>query len=243
MIIELAGIPVEVSLRYGQNEEFLQDYICDRAPAFSLSPADDDLAAALAAFDRQAESDGTPRREYPAAFLERNALHAMLAEKFPEYGVLLMHGSAFAMDGEGIILTAKSGVGKSTHARFWREVYGDRVRMINDDKPLIRFSAEGIRVYGSPWDGKHHLSSNSSVPLRAVAVLHRDTVNHIAAMAKPDAFSAVLRQFYHPYGASAGRAAVELIGRLTREAAFYSLGCTCDASAAVVAKEGILGRG
>jgi serine kinase of HPr protein (carbohydrate metabolism regulator) len=52
-----------------------------------------------------------------------------------DYGVILFHGSALSLDGEGFIFTAKSGVGKSTHAGLYRELYGERVEMINDDKP------------------------------------------------------------------------------------------------------------
>ena len=40
-----------------------------------------------------------------------------------------------------------NGTGKSTHARLWRETFGDRVWMINDDKPLLRIESEGA---GSP---------------------------------------------------------------------------------------------
>ena len=78
------------------------------------------------------------------------------------------------MDGEAYIFTAVSGTGKSTHAMLWREVFGERVRMINDDKPLIRITPEGKAVvYGTPWDGKHHLSKNSAFPLKAICWLTR----------------------------------------------------------------------
>lgn len=50
----------------------------------------------------------------------------------------LFHGSCVAVDGEGYLFAAKSGVGKSTHARLWRELLGDRAVMFSDDEPLIR---------------------------------------------------------------------------------------------------------
>ena len=70
-------------------------------------------------------------------FLENNALHILIADKFLEYNILMLHGSALSMHDEGIIFTAKSGTGKSTHARLWREAFGSKVQMINDDKPMI----------------------------------------------------------------------------------------------------------
>ena len=42
------------------------------------------------------------------------------------YDTILFHGSVIAVDGEGYLFTAKSGTGKSTHARLWRETFGDR---------------------------------------------------------------------------------------------------------------------
>ncbi len=64
-----------------------------------------------------------------------------LAESLLEYGVLLFHGSSVAVDGFGYIFAAQSGTGKSTHARLWRELLGERAVMVNDDK--VRCSTRG----------------------------------------------------------------------------------------------------
>ena len=45
-----------------------------------------------------------------------------------------------------------SGTGKSTHARLWRETFGDRAVMVNDDKPLLRITKDGVIAYGTPWE-------------------------------------------------------------------------------------------
>ncbi len=88
----------------------------------------------------------------------------------PSYDTVLFHGSALAIDGDGYLFTAKSGTGKSTHTRLWRERFGDRVVMINDDKPLLHIDAGSVIAYGTPWNGKHRLGTNASVPLRADCV-------------------------------------------------------------------------
>ena len=67
------------------------------------------------------------------------------------------------------MFTAPSGTGKSTHARLWREAFGERVVMINDDKPLLLVRPEGVTVYGTPFRGKHGLGGDRSAPLRAIA--------------------------------------------------------------------------
>lgn len=102
----------------------------------------------------------------------------MLAAALLYYNILLMHGSALCMDGEAYIFAAPSGTGKSTHARLWREVFGDRVWMINDDKPLVRVEEERAFVFGSPWCGKHKLGCNGSARLKAVVELTTDRNKH-----------------------------------------------------------------
>ena len=83
------------------------------------------------------------------------------------------------MDGAAYLFTAPSGTGKSTHTRLWREVFGDRVWMINDDKPMLRISENLVTAYGTPWNGKHHISRNASAPLKAIVQLNRGKENII----------------------------------------------------------------
>ena len=122
---------------------------------------------------------GKSMQPYDGVYLENMSIQNILSKRLLDYNVLLLHGSALCMDGEAYIFTAPSGTGKSTHVRYWRETFGDRVWMINDDKPMIRMENGKATVYGTPWDGKHHLSRNASAPLKAVVWLKRDKENHI----------------------------------------------------------------
>ena len=81
------------------------------------------------------------------------------------------------LDGEGYLFTALSGTGKSTHARNWRKVFGDRVTMINDDKPLIRRIGDEYYVCGTPWMGKSNIGSNRIAPIKAIFILKRGEEN------------------------------------------------------------------
>ena len=71
-----------------------------------------------------------------------------------DYDGFFFHSSALALDGEGYLFTALSGTGKSTHTRNWRKLFGERVTMINDDKPIIRRIDGRFFVCGTPWMGK-----------------------------------------------------------------------------------------
>ena len=41
------------------------------------------------------------------------------------------------------------------------------------EAPEIRISDSGAIIYGTPWDGKHHLSNNIAVSLKAICILER----------------------------------------------------------------------
>lgn len=239
MLIEIAGVPAEVICRYPENEKFLRDYESDRPPMFTVAPDADDWSRMQAEFDRMDEAEGIPKHRRTDAFLENNAIHALLAEKLVEHNVLLMHGSALCMDGEAYIFTAKSGTGKSTHARLWREVFGDHVWMINDDKPLLRIEVSGVTVWGTPWDGKHHLSRNTSAPLKAIVELNRGTENRIEPLACADAFQVLVKHCFVSDQQVMRRSVFALETELLGQVKFFRLFCNMRPEAALTAWRGM----
>ena len=51
-----------------------------------------------------------------------------------------------SFDGQGIAFAAPSGTGKTTHIKLWQRLYGDRVEIINGDKPLSLCARSLLRV-------------------------------------------------------------------------------------------------
>ena len=237
--IEIAGVPAEIRCRFPENEDFFEDYRTEKEPLFSIEPQEEDLLRSQANFERVAEREGFSPYTPSKAYLENAAIHGLLAEKLTEYQVLLMHGSALCMDGQAYIFTAKSGTGKSTHALLWREVYGDRVWMINDDKPMLKVSGDGVTVYGTPWDGKHRLSRNASAPLKAIVKLERGEQNRIEPLRGADAYVTLFRQCFGSLKPEVGRRIAEMEKQILTTIPFYSLYCNMDPDAARVSYEGM----
>ena len=158
------------------------------------------------------------------------------------YNTFLFHGSAIAVDDKAYLFTAKSGTGKSTHTRLWREYFGERALMVNDDKPLLKVTEDGVRVYGTPWDGKHRLSNNVSVPLKAICILTRDEVNHIEEISLEEAYQMLLQQTYRPSDKGAVIQTLKLLDLLKEHVKFYRLGCNMESDAAKVAYFGMNGE-
>ena len=210
----------------------------DAAPDFAvrITQADIDLERERSA--REDAAEGKPVRQFPDSYLETLAVYRQIAEAMPARDTLLLHGSAVAVDGMGYLFPAKSGTGKSTHPRLWRELLGERAVMINDDKPLIRAGADGTAmVYGTPWDGKHRLSTNTAVPLRAVCILEQAPENAIRPIPTGEAYPMLLQQAYRPRDAAALAKTLTLLDRLAGCVRFWRLGCNMDPEAARVAYE------
>lgn len=234
--VKLAGIPARINCSHQENQEFFADYLTTEEPAFEVEIADEDIEFSLSLLNRFYGDFGGP---YSDCFLENCAIQHVLSKELLDYDVLLFHGSALCMDGDAYIFTAPSGTGKSTHARFWRETFGDRVWMLNDDKPMIRIENGKAIVYGTPWDGKHRLSTNASAPLKAIIWLKRGDENHIEPLSKPEMFPVLMGQGAWSKRGPLKPKAMQLEARLLDTAEFYQLSCNMDPDAARVAWEGM----
>lgn len=174
-------------------------------------------------------------RMFTPGRLEELAVYRKLVRALLERDVLLFHGSAVAVDGAAYLFIAPSGTGKSTHTRLWRELLGERAVMVNDDKPLLHVCDSGVTIFGTPWAGKHRLSRNIAVPLRAVCVLERAEEDRIAPIRPIEAFPFLLRQSYRYETEQAERRALSLLDLLTQKVALYRLGCGQSLAAAETA--------
>lgn len=153
----------------------------------------------------------------------------------------LIHSSALALDNMGYLFAAHSGTGKSTHASMWRKVFGSRVTMINDDKPFLKVDSSGVTVFGSPWDGKHHLSTNTSVPLKALCFLKRGKEDVISPFPPSQALNHIFDQIPRSEDAGYMLHLLELLDKLFSTIPLYQLECTPTENAALVAFHGMNG--
>ena len=240
----IAGVTVEIESIYPDVHTLCAEYGCaDSAiAAVSVHITPEDIAAEQVKSDREAELEGKPAVQYPACYLENLAVYRKLAKAMlMEHEILLFHGSAIAVENRAVLFTAKSGTGKSTHTRLWREMLGERCYMVNDDKPLLRISAEETQVCGTPWNGKHGLGTNCSVPLKAICVLERGERNEIEALEPKDVLPMLIQQSYRPENPKAMLQLLKLIDKMAKNVKFYRLRCNMDMSAAKLSYETMLG--
>lgn len=229
-IFRLAGHNVDITTEGEYIPNSLQTYLTNANASITVTVSEQDIAY---------EATVTPLLDPSPKTLTSFAIQRKLSEALIDYDTILFHSSALAVDGQGYLFAALSGTGKSTHSRLWREMYGDRVTMINDDKPFIHVGEDEVRVYGSPWNGKHHLGTNTSVPVKAICILTRDTTNHIERIDVDEAFAILYQQTYRSKDPLKLAHTIDLLNRMAGKIALYRLGCNMDPDAARVSYEGM----
>lgn len=239
--IRLADKVIAVSALHGYIADYCRGYISDDTPDFAVQITQSDIDYEREKSRREDIKEGIPIRNFSDEYLETLAVYRKIADKMLESDTILFHGSVIAIDGIGYLFTAKSGTGKSTHTRLWRELFGERAVMVNDDKPLIKVSENGIMEYGTPWNGKHRLSTNISVPLKAVCVLERSEENHIEKVTADSVYHMLVQQVYRPQNPQKLLKTLQLIDILSENAGLYRLGCNMDISAAELAYNAMKG--
>ena len=234
-IYRFADKTVQVDSLYDEVHEYCRDYLCEGTPDFSVAISHADIEYERRKSEKNDILEGRTVREWSDGYLEELAVYRKIAEKMPEFDTFLFHASAISVDGQAYLFTAKSGTGKSTHTRLWRELLGSRAVMVNDDKPLIRVGQSGVTVFGTPYNGKHRLGENISVPLKSVCILERSEKNHIRKISKAEAYPMLLQQVYRPSDSAALAKTLELIDKMTEYITFWRLGCNMEISAADLA--------
>lgn len=234
-IYQIAGCTIEITSLYKDVHILCKDYRHSGSTDFSVVTTPSDIEFERNKSVREDEIEGIPYRDFSDGYLETLAVYRKIADRMLDYDTLLFHGSAVAVDGAGYLFTAKSGTGKSTHARLWRKCLGDRAVMVNDDKPLLKVTDSGVKVCGTPWDGKHRLSSNITVPLKTVCILYRAQKNRIERISRKEAWLMLLQQAYRPQNAGKLERVMKLIDSISENALLYRLECNMENEAAVIA--------
>lgn len=236
--VEIAGIPAEIRCRYPETKTYMEEFLSEKEPCFTVWPSEEDFEA-FRKWTEELVAKGYEEYDYSPLMQENILVHSQLSRELLTYDVLLVHGSAISMDGEVYLFTAPSGTGKSTHTRLWREAFGERTMMINDDKPMLKISPDGVEVYGTPWRGKHRLGCNAHGPLKAIIDLTRDTENHIERISASEAFPIIKKQAIAFHDVGLMTKILSLEKSLMETIPSYRLGCNMEQEAAMVAWEGM----
>lgn len=233
-VMEIAGLTVGVQPLFQSTKEYCRPYLTDRSPDTFVNVTAEDLAFQQSLLEREAVEEGLKIRKFSDPFLERITIQRKVADQLLARDTLMLHGSAVCVDGNAYLFTGPCGTGKSTHTRLWREAFGQRACMVNDDMPFLQIRQEGVLAYGSPWNGKHGLSTNICARLQGICFLQRGAENKIYTVTSAEGIAALRRQLYTPTDEALVKKSLDLADRLAQIVPLWQLHCNMQPEAAEV---------
>ena len=224
--IKIAEFVIEIDNKHSFIEELCKDYITnDDKVDFSFVMTDEDVATERALCED----------EFPDCYIEAICAYRKIAEAIIERDAFLMHSAVIEMDGRAYAFLAKSGTGKSTHIRQWMKLFGDKVTVVNGDKPICRFIDGELYIYGTPWCGKEGWNTNTRAPLKALCYVERAPENSVEKISSTSSSFRIMRQILMPKDASLAAKTLEMIDRTLTQVPSYLLKCNISLQAAEVA--------
>lgn len=131
-------------------------------------------------------------------FAEYCCLLEETADYLPLNNNVIYHGVALIYGKGAYVLTAPSGTGKSTQYSNLRTMYGNRIRIINGDKPILGWASDGqIIVHPSPWTGKERWAGKEKAPLHGIILLEQGQTNIVRPMDMHEAVLPIIQEFIY----------------------------------------------
>lgn len=234
--VELAGIPIRLRTRTAFDACVLAPFAA-KTSAVPVPAADAVSSPEYTALWQRSLPEGTP-----AWIAEYHDTAAAVSEALLPFGRCVFHGMAFLWRGKAWILTAPSGVGKTTQYALWKILYGDEVSAMNGDKPILECRTDGtVIVHPSPWQGKENFGSMASAPLGGIVCLSRGEENRIRRLQIRDALIPLYCQIIY-YAESREKAvhALSITERLLSSVPVWELRNVGDRASAALTHDTLL---
>ena len=233
--IKMAGLTIQVCNQYQYVRHLCKDDVVPDTDGFDLSVTVEDQE-----IKKEIEESDFPVSE---GYAEGICVYRKICQQLPLlFGAFLMHCAVIEYEGNGYAFAAASGTGKSTHISLWQKKFGESVRIINGDKPIMRFVDDLLYAYGTPWCGKEGYNVNTAVPLKALCFLERSSENRISKITPKEAVMRVFHQVLTPSDVESLDAFLPLLDRMLRQIPCYVLGCNISEEAAEVSYRGMRGN-
>ena len=237
-VIRLAGINIGITHRYQKVKQVFNEYIVDAEPELNINITDEDIRS-----DRERYSKVENRN---LSFLvwryyEATSIYRKICLELMDFDAFLLHAAVVAVDGEGYAFLAKSGTGKTTHAKYWLNYFGERAYMVNGDRPIVRILGDEVFAYGTPICGKENENVNIGVPLKAIFFLERGQGTTVTKMPGEMIPERIASQLLITKNGKQREKVFELADRMMNLVPMYRLSCDMNPDSARIVWESIQG--
>ena len=187
------------------------------------------------------EREFLTEEEFSDGYIESVCIYRCLCLQLPERDSFVMHAAVIGVGDKAYAFTAKSGTGKSTHIRQWKKLLGDKVYVVNGDKPILRFIDGKLIAYGTPWCGKENWNNDIAVELGGLCFLERAEENSIISYPQEEAAPRIMKQILIPKDPLGAIKTLELVDKMLKCTKLWKLGCNISVEAAEIAYSAMVG--
>lgn len=211
--IKISGIPIAIDNQYRLAETICSSYKTTQKPVLTISVTSEEL--------QHEEADSSE-------YAELLCIHRKISLALLNYDAFLLHAAVVDLDGHGLAFSAPSGTGKTTRVLLWQNAFGNRIKVINGDKPILRFIDDKLLAFGTPWMGKEGLGCNSSVPLEYVCFIERSEDVSLTLLGQEEIIPLLFRQVLVPKEKEQIERFMLLMERFMRQVSFFLLRCNLE---------------
>ena len=232
-MFKIADFNVDLKSKYTVFSQKAEEFLTNETKAdFIISCSEEEIM-------QERISEKVTSHKY---FLEFVAAYRKFAGQLPLRDAFVFHCACFDVEGTGVAFAAHSGTGKTTHMNLWQEYLGEKMTVVNGDKPIIRFFNDAPNVpyaYGTFWNGKEHLGCNMRTKLKHICFIERCETNYVERVEKSEIIDRIFNQVYMPKDPIAVMKTMELIDRLLSCCDLWIIHCNMEKEAAEVAYKAI----
>jgi len=156
------------------------------------------------------------------------------------YDGMLVHSSVIVMNGKAYLFSGKSGVGKSTHTGLWLREFGDKVYILNEDKPAVRKTDGRYIAYGTPWSGKTNTNVNEKAEIGGIVFLGQSEANSIRKVDAKEAFTSLFEQTERRVDGRYMTALMDMMEGVITDIPIYHMDCNISREAVLLAYNTIM---
>ena len=228
--VRLAGITIGIKSKYNYIAEPLKEFVTDELNISMKVVADEnDIDYEWFCFVKERLYSKSSFRKGLEPLLEKNAIFRKIVDKISDYSVLLIHGVVISNGKDAFLISAPSGIGKTTRAIKFISKNPD-FYILNGDKPLLRLEEDKVVACGSPWKGKEQYGINGETPLRAILLLERSERTILTELDFENAFTNMLEQVYLPDDKESAIKVLHLVNKLCKKVKIFKFESSPTAS-------------
>lgn len=228
--IRIADVVVEIDNIHSYIYDYCKDWLCNDTP---------DLRIKVSASELRDYIDNCGYKVAPEQ-AERILMCKKLAERMIIYKGFLVHGAVVEYGGCGIIFSGKRGIGKTTHLKLWMEAFGESVRVVNGDKPIVFNRGGRFVAHGTPWRGKENMGDGSCVEVKKLCFIKQGASPSVRKISPREAWTRLCRQTVYPDDRRLYDEFATQIAEFLKSVDVYVITVSESAESAIAVRNGIM---